>query len=169
MKNKKPRIKSSVKTSSKKTEKGRTFDSLAAAAGALKLPLSLLKSAKLAGCPAFRSNRVYETELLHWLSANPLAAETGNRRDKKLDEEIRKLRMANDTKAGTLIQRAFVVQRIQRAAGEINAYRLRSETEHPKLFAATNGDIALCRTRVRQIWDEIMRAFGNLAKHFDES
>jgi len=42
-----------------------------AASGALRLPLYVIQKAKEQGCPAFRSNRVYEGELLEWLEEHP--------------------------------------------------------------------------------------------------
>ena len=150
-----------------KKRKPRTFDSLRAAAAALKLPLRTLQAAKRGGCPAFKSNRVYEAELLKWLEANPVI-ETNDPRDEKLREEIRKLRIANDAKEGRLVERAWVGSRIQHAAGELNAFRAKSEAEHPVKFAAAAGDVAHCRTIIRGIWDEIFGSLQGMAKHFEE-
>jgi hypothetical protein len=44
------------------------FDSQAQAAAVLKLDIYELREAKAAGCPAFRSGRVYRDELLAWLA-----------------------------------------------------------------------------------------------------
>jgi hypothetical protein len=43
------------------------FDNQAAAAAVLKLDVYELREAKAAGCPAFRSGRIYRDELLPWL------------------------------------------------------------------------------------------------------
>jgi hypothetical protein len=43
------------------------FDSQASAAAILNLDIYELRDAKAAGCPAFRSGRVYRDELLRWL------------------------------------------------------------------------------------------------------
>jgi hypothetical protein len=43
------------------------FDSQASAAATLNLDIYELRDAKAAGCPAFRSGRVYREELLRWL------------------------------------------------------------------------------------------------------
>lgn len=148
----------------------RTFDSLRSAAAGLKLPLRVLKTAKQAGCSAFRSNRVYEAELLAWIEANPEAinAASDDPRDEKLREEIRKLRIANDAKEGRLVERAWAAERMQRAAGDLNNMRAKWEAEEPVKFAATNGDITECRTILRGIMDEIFRGVQSLAKHFEE-
>lgn len=153
------------------SDKLRTFDSLRAAAAALKLPLRVLQAAKTAGCTAFRSNRVYESELLQWLGTHPeIAIGAGDDpRDEKLREEIRKLRIANDAKEGRLVERVWVAERMQRAAGDLNSRRAKWEAEMPTAFAATNGDIAECRTILRGIFDEIFGGVQSLAKHFEET
>lgn len=43
------------------------FDSQASAAATLKIDIYELRDAKAAGCPAFRSGRVYRDELISWL------------------------------------------------------------------------------------------------------
>jgi hypothetical protein len=49
------------------------FDSQASAAATLNLDIDILRDAKAAGCPAFRSGRVYREELLRWLKEHPIA------------------------------------------------------------------------------------------------
>lgn len=150
--------------------KPRTFDSLRSAANGLKLPLRVLQAAKSAGCQAFRSNRVYEAELLQWLEAHPdiVNGAGDDPRDEKIREEIRKLRIANDAKEGRLIERAWVAERMQRTAGDLNNLRAKWEAEMPLNFAATNGDITECRTILRGIFDEIFSGVQTLAKNFEE-
>jgi hypothetical protein len=46
------------------------FDSQASAAATLKIDIRDIRRAKKAGCPAFRSGRVYEKPLLKWLAHN---------------------------------------------------------------------------------------------------
>jgi len=53
-------------------------------------------------------------------------------------------------------------------AGDINATRAKSESEDALLFAATMGDVPKCRVIVRSIWDRIMQAHHDLAKHLAE-
>ncbi len=83
-------------------------------------------------------------------------------------ENGRRLKIANDEKEGQLVDRAWVGARLQRAAGELNAFRSRSESEHPMRFAAAAGDVALCRSVLRGIWSEIFTEYQALAKHFEE-
>ena len=59
----------------KKQLKGRIFPTIAAAAAAIGKPVAELRSAKNAGCPAFRSNgNVGEVELRAWLKKSPKAS-----------------------------------------------------------------------------------------------
>jgi hypothetical protein len=44
------------------------FDSQASAAAALKIDIRDIREAKKAGCPAFRSGRVYKKPLLKWIA-----------------------------------------------------------------------------------------------------
>jgi hypothetical protein len=46
------------------------FDSQASAAATLKIDIRDIREAKKAGCPAFRSGRVYEKPLVKWLAHN---------------------------------------------------------------------------------------------------
>lgn len=157
-----------------------SFGSMKQAAAALNLPLSVLQAAKRAGCTAFRSSRVYRSELIDWLDANrdkvrPPPGEGGelltldDRKSAKLDEEIRKLRIKNDRDEGRQISRAFVAQCIQRMGGEVSTLRARSEAEHALRFATAKGDPAKCRRVLREIWDDIMQDLNRLGKHFEES
>ena len=134
------------------------------------MPLRVLQGAKIAGCAAFRSNRVYESELLQWLELHPevMGSVDDDPRVEKLHEEIRKLRIANDAKEGRLVERAWVAERMQRAAGDLNNLRTKWEAEQPVKFAATNGDITECRTILRGIMDEIFSGVQSLAKHFED-
>lgn len=152
-----------------KKPKPRTWDSLRAAAKGMGLPLGELQRAKDGGCEGFRSNRVYETEVIDWLSENPRTpGDTYDPKEEKLREEIRKLRIANDAKEGRLVERAWVAERIQRAAGELHAFRAKSEMEHPMRFAAAAGDVPMCRTVLRGVWDEVFKGIQSLEKHFSE-
>lgn len=152
--------------------KPRTFDSIQAAATALKLPRRVIQNAKRAGCDAFQGSRVREAELIAWLSEHPDAidAASDDPRDEKLREEIRKLRIANDAKEGRLIERAWMAERVQRCAGRYNAARARWEAELPPIIAAAGGDVA----RVREVFktkvvDEIAQFLTSLASEFEDA
>ena len=85
------------------------------------------------------------------------------------DEKIRKLRLANDKVEARLVERAWVAEKIQLTAGELNAFRSKSEAEWPTKFAAAAGDVVACRMLVRQFWDETFAALGRLSKNFNEN
>jgi hypothetical protein len=153
-----------------------SYASMKQAAAALKLPNWKLKWAKNHGCPAFRANRVYRVELIEWLAEHGQDAGDGPpvdgidaKKEAEVAERVRKLKLANDEREGLLIRRAWVIERFARAAGEINALRGRSETEHAKAFAALAGDVPACREQVRRLWDDIMTILQGAGKHFEES
>lgn len=89
-------------------------------------------------------------------------------RERKMEEEIRGRKLRNDNYAGRLVERAWVAERIQRAAGELHAFRAKSEMEHPMRFAAAAGDVPMCRTVLRGVWDEVFKGIQSLEKHFSE-
>jgi hypothetical protein len=145
------------------------FGSMAECAGALKLPKARLQMAKRAGCPAFDSHgRVDSAKLLGWLLSAEGAGESTDWPDRLKRAQALMAEMELEAEGGRLVSRAWVNARFQRVAGEINGIRYKSENEHPLLFAAALGDTAKCRTAVRGIWDEILKSFADMAKHFAE-
>ena len=145
--------------------------SLKAAADLLKCTTRTLQNYRTEGLPGFAADGTVNLALLRPAIEARLNARTGLRdsKEEKLLEEIRRLRIANDTKEGRLVERSWVAERIQRAAGEMNAFRAKSEAEHPMKFAAAAGDVAHCRTIVRGVWDDIFSAVQTLQKHFNET
>lgn len=143
-----------------------------AAAAGMKRPLRTIQAAKSAGCPAFRSNRIYEGELLTWLADHPEISKLragDDLKGRKLREEIRKLKLANDLKADQLISRQWMAERWHACGGDLDRLRLKSEGEDPQLFAAAQGDVPACRAVVQKIWDGIMGALSEtIGAHFDE-
>ena len=138
----------------------------------MKLPLSLLKKAKGEGCSAFRGGRVNAADLRSWLKENPIDATAGgDLREQKLAQEIRRLSIANDSKERALVGRAWVLERFQRAGGELHTLRAKSEAEHPLLFAAScpGADVSACRTILRGIWSEVFGLIEGIGRHFEES
>ena len=139
-----------------------------AAAAGMRLDVEILKAAKAGGCPAFSSNRVHEQELRDWLQAHPEVAKakiTGYRM--KIDKErYRKLTLENDENEKRLVPRAWVAERMQLAAGKVDAFRQKSEAEHPLLFAAAAGDVPACRAVVCRIWDEVIASLNSLKTEF---
>lgn len=149
-----------------------SYPSMAACSAATGIPLPLLKQAKRAGCPAFdQGNRVHLGPLLQWLF-RPDADDGGDSTDWHNRHKRAVALMAEAElalKKGSLVERAWVAERIIRMFGDINAYRIRSESEDAVKFAATGGDIALCRTKLRGIWDGICLNLQSLSKHLEEN
>ena len=135
------------------------------------VPLATVKAAKAAGCPAFRGSRVALNELATWLKANPGVAKAKDTtwRNKIDKERHRKFKMENDLREGELIERAWMASRIHVAAGKVDAFRVKSEAEHPLLFAAAAGDVPACRAVVQTIWNEVFAAMQSLEGEFQST
>jgi hypothetical protein len=124
-----------------------------------------------AGAPGFRPDgTVEDREALKAWAAEQEETRKGSARgiEAERDQKIRKLKLANDKAEGRLIERAVVAERMQRAAGDLNSFRAKSEAEHAMRFAAANGDPAKCREVLRMIWDEIFSNINGLSRHFAE-
>jgi hypothetical protein len=116
---------------SKVPTKKATAQSLPAAAGMTGIPVSKLRQMKNAGCPAFRSGRVYVLELDAWLKENsiedaqkpaiPGADSNGDPIDKegweieRLKAQVQKLRLANQVSTGELVPKAEIREAMARA------------------------------------------------------
>jgi hypothetical protein len=98
---------------------------------------------------------------LRRLRAEKLKQEIGVLKERRVAQ-----RRENATARGELISRAYMADRVHHAAGVVDSYRFRSEAEHPLLFAAAAGDVAVCREVVRRIWGEIMIALNSMKKSF---
>jgi hypothetical protein len=75
------------------------------------IPRSELSRAKAAGCLGFRGGRLYKTEIVEWLAANPRPAGEGqveNIRVEKVRKQVEKLSLEIDTQRGKLISREVV-------------------------------------------------------------
>lgn len=144
--------------------------SFTAAAKACGLTPRTIRDLKAEGFPGTRPDGTVDLSVF-WPAYLKRKAERGGTvslKDEKTTEEIRKLRLVNDVKEGTLISRAWMAERIHIAAGKVDGFRHKSESEHPLLFAAAAGDVAACREVVRKIWDEVMAAMNSLAEDFKE-
>lgn len=141
------------------------YDSLSQAAG-VGIPLAVLKTAKAAGCPAFRSNRVYTLELTIWL-ANQLQTggdETKELLDLKTEQALetrerrKKLEMQNNETSKQLVPRTLCQEIVGAHGSQIRqcimdqAQRIASQCnpEHPEVAAA-----ALARDRDSLIFPAI--------------
>ncbi len=141
-----------------------------AAATRLKVTTKTIRSWRAEGAPGFESDGSINLHLLvEWVEKRrELREGSSSAKDEKTLEEIRKLRLANDRVEGRLVDRAWVAGRIQKMFGDVNAFRIKSEAEHPTKFAAAAGDVPLCRTYVRGIWDQIITDLQSLHKHLED-
>jgi|GEM_PF-2243347 hypothetical protein len=98
---------------------------------------------------------------LRGLRADKLKQEIGVLKERRVAQ-----RRENEVARGALIGRAWMAERVHIAAGRVDAYRMKSEAEHPLLFAAAAGDVAACREVVRKIWDEIAVALNGMKEAF---
>jgi len=90
----------------------------------------------------------------------------GPLKDQKLQEQIRQLKLLNDRKAGTLIERAAVVASFGRIASRLAEARTQSESQAP--VRMVGKDIAELREEVRRIWDDVGRTLASCAVEFQE-
>lgn len=79
-------------------------------------------------------------------------------REQKLEQEIRKLTLANDQRAGTLIERAWVAERMARTCSAWNGDRIRFEQQAP---------VAL-RSAARDLTSKVGERLAALAKEFQQ-
>lgn len=92
-----------------------------AAASGENISYDLVKKAKEHGCKAFRDSRVHGEELRKFIAEHEeeLKSEGISRKDQKMDEEIRKLRIANDKNEGKSILKTLVDDSIKSAHGQM--------------------------------------------------
>jgi hypothetical protein len=64
------------------------FDSQASAAAALGIDIDKIRQAKAAGCPAFRSGRVYRDDLLAWFEEKRRLPAAESNRDSRIDRTM---------------------------------------------------------------------------------
>lgn len=147
----------------------RVFDSMGQASAGMGVSLEAVRAAKRAGCPAFHlGGRVDEAEFLRWLKSNPavLVASPPTSKDKKVDEEWRKLRIANDAKEKMLVPRLKVQEAIVQCATEVKRILYqRLEQEYPSAVSGL-GDPAQVRVYGRRLGDEILKEFQALGERW---
>lgn len=150
---------------SRKKKGDRVWDSISAAAGALGISKTTLQDAKNRGCPAFVDGRVHEKDLGEWISVQPPPdGRPKSLRDQKTEEEIRKLRIANDAKEGKSELKSVTVARIHRIGHEITTYLGAVAKEKPAVLAMTTEDIPRVRIEFQKVCDEMLRKFQSFAE-----
>lgn len=148
----------------------RIAKNLSAAAKACRLTPRTLRNLRAENFPGFRPDGTVDLDVFRTAYRLRKASRSGpvELRARKLRAECERLELANAVKRDTLISRAWMAARIHEAAGRIDSFRLKSEAEHPLMFAAAAGDVPACRAVVQKIWDEIMAVHEDLKKVFAE-
>ena len=149
----------------KKRAEFRTFDSMAAAAGALGIGKEVLQLAKQSkSCKAFAGSRVREKELLEWMAAQPVEVKTQlSLKDQKLAEEIRKLRIRNDREEGRLLLASSVGPALRNLAlNQRLALKRILENELPERIA--NKAVPQIIEQMRKAADQICNVFREGAR-----
>jgi hypothetical protein len=90
----------------------------------------------------------------------------GPLKDQKLQEQIRQLKLINDRKAGTLVERSLVAGAFGRIASKIAEARTQSESQAP--LRMVGKDVAEIREEVRKVWDTIGHVLASCAVEFEE-
>jgi hypothetical protein len=129
----------------------------------------LVKAASAAGCAAFDHGRVNLSVLEDWISEHAAELEAqqdgGGLRDQKLKEEIRKLRIQNDAKAGKLVARSEVIETHDRILS-----RMRGDLErilvHELPVACAGQDVATARIVCRRYADMAVAAMQQCAEEW---
>src|SRR5687767_10618396 len=108
-------------------ESRRVVESIPAAAEILRIDQDTVKKAKRLGCPAFKAgSRIAVEELRKWISQNEakLKASGDNLslKDQKLNEEIRKLRIANDLKESRVADVQKVIGIVYEIVGTLKPF-----------------------------------------------
>jgi hypothetical protein len=158
-----------MKTRETRTSPQQVFDSMASAAAALGISVTLLRRAKASGAPGFRGSRVHVDEVRKWLAAHKDAVGKVTGREllqlSKLSEEVRKLKMQNDEKASVLVNKASLISALQIGAGQWDHERLRIEAEEPAKLAGITS-VAEMATEVKRLMDAVCRVLNGLGKAF---
>jgi hypothetical protein len=100
------------------------------------------------------------------LHAHGSKAVNGPLKDQKLQEQIRQLKLINDRKAGTLVERSLVAGAFGRIASRIAEARTQSESQAP--LRMVGKDVAEIREEVRKVWDAIGHVLASCAVEFEE-
>lgn len=122
------------------------------------------------GCPAFSGSRIHRVTLQRWLAEHGdeavAAAESGGGlRSQKLTEEIRRLRIANDAKAGKLVARMDVVATHDRilARARVDLERV---LVHEMPTAVAGADVPTARMLGRRYADMAIAALAACAEEW---
>jgi hypothetical protein len=147
----------------------RVFDNYAQAAGAMGVTKAILRRAKELNCPAFKQgNRIWEDEFLTWYleHAGELKADEEDEltpQHKKIYEEIRKLKIGNDTKQRLVIPIGEIKSAIGGFAVRTRAMLIQKlENEYPSVVAGL--DVPGARVYGKRLNDSILEELRRMGE-----
>lgn len=130
-----------------------------------------MKRAKEMACPAFRpGNRINLDELKKWIAEHSEELKTValSLKDQKLNEEIRKLKIANDSKEKLVVLRDNVKSACGACIDKIRTFlEQKLENEYPSAVVGmevpqarvygrrVNDQVLLELQKLREVWDKI--------------
>lgn len=145
-------------------------DSMAHAAATSGQAIGLFKRAKQLGAPGFKGSRVCPELVLKFIAQHAdqftLSGPNLDLKDQKLNEEIRKLRLANDIKEGKFVSRAALAEAMARTLPRIGA--LLEQKLCNELPAEMAGlDVSAARVYGKKLNDQLLIEFEALKTLWD--
>lgn len=143
----------------KSSKQPRIVEKIAAACNLAEVSEDIAKRAKSLGCPAFKAgNRIDWLELKEWCAANTeklkIAGERLSLRDQKLNEEIRKLKIANDEAEGLSVPISWMSDRDARLAALFKPMLYSKLVDEAP--ADMTNDVSTNRALLRNIADRLL-------------
>lgn len=142
-----------------------SYDSMANLAGALRVPLKLIKAAKKAGAPGFDGSRVYTGEflpwLVHWLYSTSGFAKAELRQDRVDEERYLKIKEERERKAGQYLPKAQTLQELE-TLGQRQKAALRTALEDDLPPIIQHKDAAAIRTHMKELVDRLCRMMSEI-------
>ncbi len=156
-----------------KRSKSRVVESMPGAAVECGVDIEIVKRAKRLACPAFLQGGRIDCDILKkWIAENAEAlkssGENVSRKDAKLDQEIRKLKIANDAKEKLTVSKERGMNAIANCRARIRPFlEQKLENEYPSVVVGMN-DIAQIRVYGRKIHDQILAELQTLADEWQK-
>jgi hypothetical protein len=149
--------------------KGAVVENQTAAANALGCDPELIKRARKMNCPACLPGGRYNIpELRQWIAEHEAelkaAGVSGSKREQKLDEEIRKLRIANDEKEKLVVLKAWVAGKNRDLADKFKTILYAKLVD--ELPADLSNDVATNRVLLRNTADRLLAEVQSWSKEF---
>jgi predicted transcriptional regulator len=140
-----------------------------AAANALGCDPELIKRARKMNCPACLPGGRYRVEELRkWIAEHEselrASGPASNKREQKLDEEIRKLRIANDEKERLVVGKVWIAGKNRELAERFKSMLYAKLVD--ELPADLSNDVATNRVLLRNTADRLLGEVQSWSKEF---